>query len=291
MIDRSEAREKERVRCNNNNNNNNNNKKKKKQDLTMPREVKKRKRVQVKTEPRGGASSASASGTSSYASASIARPAKRQRVVVKTEVKTEKRKAKAEAKHEDDEEDAELWVDFERIEKRRKERGEKEKKKKKKKKGKKGKKGKVVAPAGPKKRGGGNWRSFASCREFARYLELSSQSAWKAWSKVPENRPDDVPSNPQKVYKDKGWKGYGDFLGNGQQRGGQRKKWRSFASCREFARSLELSGQRAWNAWRKVPGNRPDDVPSNPHEVYKDAGWTYWGDFLGSGSKAKLRKK
>ena len=66
---------------------------------------------------------------------------------------------------------------------------------------------------------------------------------------------------------------------------------RSFQECREYARSLELSSRGAWEAWCKVPGNRPDNVPSDPRRTYENKGWTNWGDFLGTGNKVGGQKK
>ena len=97
-------------------------------------------------------------------------------------------------------------------------------------------------------------------------MELSSEKAWRAWSKVPGNRPADVPSDPRKVYKDAGWTNWGGFLGTGNIEC-NKMNFRSFDTCRVYARSLQLSGETAWKAWSKVPGNRPDDVPSNPYST------------------------
>jgi hypothetical protein len=40
------------------------------------------------------------------------------------------------------------------------------------------------------------------------------------------------------------------------------------------------------NAWHEYcqSGKRPDDIPRNPYEQYKDNGWVTWGDWLGSGN-------
>ena len=65
------------------------------------------------------------------------------------------------------------------------------------------------------------FRSFQACRVFARSLELPGLAAWWAWNKIPGNRPDDIPCDPPKQYKDTGWTNWGDFLGTGNKRGGQ----------------------------------------------------------------------
>ena len=64
-------------------------------------------------------------------------------------------------------------------------------------------------------------------------------------------------------------------------------RWMRFSSCRAFARSLGLKSQKEWWTWCKVPGQRPEDVPSHPNQVYAGYGWQGWGDFLGTGNYRK----
>ena len=109
-----------------------------------------------------------------------------------------------------------------------------------------------------------------------------SNGEWKAWSKVSGQRPEDVPSDPHRTYAGFGWKGYGDFLGIGKGRNGNRI-FKSFVDARAYACGLKLSSKKAWQAWRK--DHRPSDIPSDPYTTYKEAGWTNWGDFLGTGNK------
>ena len=141
-----------------------------------------------------------------------------------------------------------------------------------------------------KGRGGGwdgvsRWLHFSRCRAFARSLKLKSRKEWQAWCKVPGQRPVDVPSRPDRTYAGVlGWKGYGDFLGTGNTRYGNGESFKPFDEARAFARGLKLSNVRAWWAWRKTK-HRPSDIPSNPHQTYKEAGWTNYGDFLGTGNK------
>ena len=65
----------------------------------------------------------------------------------------------------------------------------------------------------------GEWRPFGEAREFVRQLGLKRQIDWFRYSKgqMPEagTRPRDIPSNPQRVYRDAGWDGWPDWLGYG----------------------------------------------------------------------------
>ena len=57
-----------------------------------------------------------------------------------------------------------------------------------------------------------NYRSFFLARTFVRTLELKNVREWSEYCKT-GNRPDDIPANPAKVYKNKGWVSYVDWLG------------------------------------------------------------------------------
>jgi very-short-patch-repair endonuclease len=57
------------------------------------------------------------------------------------------------------------------------------------------------------------WRPFVKARAFARKLRISTQLQWHQWAKSPE-RPADIPSNPQRTYRGKGWTNWGEWLGN-----------------------------------------------------------------------------
>ena len=57
--------------------------------------------------------------------------------------------------------------------------------------------------------------------------------------------------------------------------------WRPFEEAREFVRGLGFKNLRTWHEWAKS-GERPADIPTNPHTVYKGEGWVDWGDWLGT---------
>ena len=125
------------------------------------------------------------------------------------------------------------------------------------------------------------YQNFESAREFVRNLNLSNVTEWIEYCKS-DNKPDDIPSNAHLTYKNKGWKGYGDWLGTGNIAPRDRK-FRDFESAREFVRSLNLKGQKEWNDYCKSD-NKPDDIPQKPSRTYKNKGWFNWGDWLGTGN-------
>ena len=82
-----------------------------------------------------------------------------------------------------------------------------------------------------------------------------AQKKWKEYCKS-DKKPEDIPSNPNLVYKDKGWDGYPDWLGTNYIPN-QERKYRSFSNARTFARNLELDSRTGWNNFCKS-GKKPD---------------------------------
>jgi hypothetical protein len=64
---------------------------------------------------------------------------------------------------------------------------------------------------------------------------------------------------------------------------------RPFEEAREFARSLGLSGQKAWHEYCQS-GNLPADIPSNPNKFYREE-WQGYGDWLGTGNVSNQHKQ
>jgi hypothetical protein len=55
-------------------------------------------------------------------------------------------------------------------------------------------------------------RSFEDAKKFVQTLNLKSTKKWEIYSGSGK-RPRDIPSNPDKVYKNKGWINWKDWLG------------------------------------------------------------------------------
>ena len=47
---------------------------------------------------------------------------------------------------------------------------------------------------------------------FAKDIGITNSREWKSYCRLSKTR-DDIPSDLPKVYKNKGWKGWADFLG------------------------------------------------------------------------------
>jgi superfamily II DNA or RNA helicase len=131
-----------------------------------------------------------------------------------------------------------------------------------------------------------NWRPFEDARKFAIELNLRGNQDWQDFAQSKE-RPADIPSAPAQVYADSGWVSWGDWLGT-RNIHRNTMEYLSFRQAKEFARQSGIQTGKQWaKAWRD--GFLPDDLPANPPWVYRNAGWTTMGDFLGTGSFSPTR--
>ena len=126
---------------------------------------------------------------------------------------------------------------------------------------------------------------FGQALAFAQSLGLAGKAEWWAWCKE-GRRPPNVPSAPDKTYKDGGWQGWGQWLGTGNQ---ATKDFLPFNEALRVARSLNLANQFEWQQWCKE-GMRPPNVPSAPDATYKGGGWQGWVHWLGSSGIKKPSK-
>ena len=132
------------------------------------------------------------------------------------------------------------------------------------------------------------WRPFREAREFARSLGLMGQSEWYAYARgdlasLFGRRPDDIPWNPMRTYRGRGWKGIRDWLGPPPIEPVE-PGYLTFTRARALARSLGFLTAAEWRAWGngESPGSRerPANVPIDPQAVYPRA-WRGWRDWLG----------
>jgi hypothetical protein len=130
------------------------------------------------------------------------------------------------------------------------------------------------------------FKSFEAAREYVRSLGLPNRDSYQEWA-WSYDRPDDIPSNPDKTYRDKGWTHWNDYLGT-TTFSTRQVSLRSFAEARAYVQTLGLQSERAYRLWSKS-AERPADIPSNPHRQYRGKGWVSWPDWFGK--DAQWRKK
>ena len=138
-----------------------------------------------------------------------------------------------------------------------------------------------------------SWRPFDEARKFVHSLHLRNRNEWKVFcnGEMEEKGtlPEDIPSNANTTYKNKGWSGWGDWVGTGTVAPFLRK-YRSFKGARAFVHKLGLKNQKEWRQLcnGQLPEKEllPDDIPRAPWQVYKGKGWKNMGDWLGTGNVA-----
>ena len=128
---------------------------------------------------------------------------------------------------------------------------------------------------------------FNEAKDFVHLLKLKSSDDWKKYCKNTK-KPDYIPANPRRVYKYKGWKSMGDWLGTGTI-APKDMLFRPFTEAQAFVHSLGLKSSNDWKTYC-ISGNKPHDLPSNPNLTYKGTGWTSMGDWLGTRTIANFER-
>ena len=125
-------------------------------------------------------------------------------------------------------------------------------------------------------------------------IKLSSTKDWILWRKneLPSKgfRPNDIPTNPNTVYKGNGFTTLGDFLGVDDSKYTM-KEYLSYEQSKLFASKLGLRGIKEWNnyangKYKKLP-EKPNNIPYAPQNYYKKDGFT-WFDFLHYSNKISI---
>ncbi len=131
------------------------------------------------------------------------------------------------------------------------------------------------------------WLPYEEARKFIHTLNLKGDE-WRKYingelNHLPE-KPDNIPSSAYFVYKNKGWIGVNDWLGNDENR--KVKDALPFQEARAFIRSLGLKNTYEWEDYKKgkLVGLNPipNNIPKAPNIVYKDDGWLGMRDWLGT---------
>jgi superfamily II DNA or RNA helicase len=120
--------------------------------------------------------------------------------------------------------------------------------------------------------------SFNDAKKIVKSLNLKSR---KEWELIRKNKklPIGIPSNPSIKYKNSGWKGWGDWLGNGNVRTGT-IPYLNFHAARKVARGFKLKSNKEWGVYLKEK-YKQKNLPASPDYFYKNKGWKGWPDWLG----------
>lgn len=144
------------------------------------------------------------------------------------------------------------------------------------------------------------YRSFEEARKFARNLGLTSSEYWLRYCKgeitqLPD-KPEDIPTNVARKYRDIGWNGMNDFLNAKEHRRINRlSNARDFNDARAFVHQLNIKNLKEWLKYVKGEltgySPKPADIPNSPELVYKGHGWKGYGDWFGTYAIAPFKRK
>ncbi len=114
-------------------------------------------------------------------------------------------------------------------------------------------------------------RSFEDARIFSQTLKLKSYKEWQKYCKdntIPKN----IPRNPNAVYKNKGWNGWGDFLGTGTIGVIEKSKnYLPFSDAKIAVKKLAIKYNiKNWRDWEiaYAEGKIPSNIPRHPEQAY-----------------------
>jgi superfamily II DNA or RNA helicase len=122
--------------------------------------------------------------------------------------------------------------------------------------------------------------SFEEASEYVHLLGLKTRLEWRKFVKSGK-LPKSIPADPANVYKGKGWKGMGDWLGTGRIAPKDVKSL-PFEEARDYAHSLKLKSKTEWEKHCRAK-KIPKGIPTHPDREYELSGWNGWGDWLGTG--------
>nr|AIF07963.1 hypothetical protein [uncultured marine thaumarchaeote KM3_25_G08] len=120
------------------------------------------------------------------------------------------------------------------------------------------------------------YRTYEDAQKFVQKLKLKTVDEWKKYCRSGK-KPENIPANPQSVYKTKGWIGWYSFLGKKNNPA----NFISFSKSRKWARDSNIESANQWKTACKN-NSIPVNIPRNPSQVYEKS-WQGWGDFLGTG--------
>lgn len=79
-----------------------------------------------------------------------------------------------------------------------------------------------------------------------------------------------LPSNPNSTYANSGWRSWPDFLGT------KRSHWYTYAETKAVALALGIKDSKDYQKRYRLDPR----LPAGPNQIYANAGWTNWYDFL-----------
>jgi hypothetical protein len=131
-------------------------------------------------------------------------------------------------------------------------------------------------------------KSFDEARKYVHNLNLNTGDEWREYCKSGK-KPFDIPSFPNRIYKENGWISMGDWLGTGKV-SNKLRKYLPYYEAIKIVHSLNLNNGAEWLLYCRSK-KKPSNIPSNPQDVYENNGWISMGEWLGTFNTANYLKE
>jgi hypothetical protein len=133
---------------------------------------------------------------------------------------------------------------------------------------------------------GSKWLNFHEARKIVREFGFEYEEEWGLFvdGKFPNRGalPDNIPKNPDQVYRFVGWGNWTDWLVHPEKQ----THYTSFYKAREFVRSCRIPDKGFWRDFLQQKAGLIEKyhlvLPVRPHLEYRDSGWSSWEDWLGT---------
>lgn len=118
-----------------------------------------------------------------------------------------------------------------------------------------------------------SYRPFSECVRFVQKLQLHTVADWKEYVRSGK-KPDNIPSHPNLVFKDRGWMNWAEWLGT---------KMYTYEQAKEIVAPLNWLNGAVWKEQAPKLFPRPSRMPIAPDAAYGSS-WEGWATFLGQES-------
>lgn len=120
---------------------------------------------------------------------------------------------------------------------------------------------------------------YRNYEEAKKQIESDGVNSYDKWKVYCENgrKPNDIPTTPDRIYKNKGWINWKYFLGSLNNPPKKRKNL-PYKDAKAFAAKMGIKSE---SQWREICKSKdfPKEMPKSLEKVYKTE-WNGWADFL-----------
>ena len=130
-----------------------------------------------------------------------------------------------------------------------------------------------------------NFLNYEDAKELVKKSGIKTQQEWKKLVTDKTYEPFGIPKSPREYYVDKGWKGWGDFLGTDNPGGRKVNVIDDFQEVKRIVQSAKISSQpEYYSKYKKIH----EGLVYEPSRKFLNE-WTGWSDFLGENYKGRFK--